>query len=318
MPSMAHEILVDLFKNRPSLAAEILVEVLGVSLPDWTEARVASADLTEIQPAEYRADVVVLLFHQGAPVRVVIVEVQLAIDPRKRLSWPAYVAVSRAVHGCPAALLVVAPEPAVADWCAEPIEIGIPGFVLRPPVLRRTAVPMVTDLGEAARRPELAVLSAMAHGETKDGATIASAVLPVIRGLDGDRARFYYDLVYNSLNDAARRALEALMKGYEYQSDFAKKYVAQGRAEGRTEGLTEGLAEGLIKGLTKGLTEGRAEGRAEEAARAVLTVLRVRGLAVPDSVRERILAQKDPERLERWLEKAAVAESVAAVLDEPN
>ena len=37
-----------------------------------------------------------------------------------------------------------------------------------------------------------------------------------------------------------------------------------------------------------------------DAARAVLTVLRVRGIAVPDAVRERILAQKDPERLERW------------------
>ena len=30
------------------------------------------------------------------------------------------------------------------------------------------------------------------------------------------------------------------MKGYEYQSDFAKKYVAQGRAEGLAKGLTEG------------------------------------------------------------------------------
>ena len=58
---MAHEILVDLFKNRPSLAAEILAEVLGLSLPAYTEARIASSDLTEIQPAEYRADVVVLL-----------------------------------------------------------------------------------------------------------------------------------------------------------------------------------------------------------------------------------------------------------------
>ena len=84
------------------------------------------------------------------------------------------------------------------------------------------------------------------------------------------------------------------MKGYEYQSDFAKKYVAQGR------------------------NEGRAEGRAEEAARNLLTVFRVRGIAVPDAVRERILAQKDPEQLERWLEKAAVAASVTAVIDEPN
>ena len=112
------------------------------------------------------------------------------------------------------------------------------------------------------------------------------------------------------------------MKGYEYQSDFAKKYVAQGRAEGLNEGLAKGLnegrAEGLNEGLAKGLNEGLAKGRAEEAARAVLTVLQVRGLGVPDSVRERILAEQDPEQLERWLEKAAVATSTAAVLDEPN
>ncbi len=116
------------------------------------------------------------------------------------------------------------------------------------------------------------------------------------------------------------------MKGYEYQSDFAKRYVAQGltegftkgRTEGLTEGLTKGLTEGLTKGLTEGLTEGLTKGRTEEAARNLLTVLRVRGIAVPDAVRERILDQKDPERLERWLEKAVVASSVAAVLDEAN
>ncbi|PYQ58389.1 MAG: hypothetical protein DMF53_20505, partial [Acidobacteria bacterium] len=195
---------------------------------------------------------------------------------------------------------------AVAAWCAEPIETGVPGFVLRPPVLRRTAVPVVTDPGEAARSPELGVLSAMAHGETEQGVTIAAAVLPAVRGLDDDRVKLYCDLVYNSLNEAARRALEEIMKGYEYQSDFAKKYVAQGRAEGRTEGRTEGLAEGITKGRTK------------EAAHALLIVLRGRGLAVPDAARERILSQKDPERLERWLEKAIVADSVDAVLDEPN
>ncbi len=60
------------------------------------------------------------------------------------------------------------------------------------------------------------------------------------------------------------------------------------------------------------------EGRTEEAAHAVLTVLRVRGIDVPDVVRERILAQKDPERLRRWLEKAAVATSAVEVTDEPR
>ena len=169
-------------------------------------------------------------------------------------------------------------------------------------MLRRTAVPVVTDPAEAARRPELGVLSAMAHGETEQGATIAAAVLPAIQELDDDRARLYYDLVYNSLNEAARRALEAMMKGYEYQSDFAKKYVAQGRD----------------RGAHRGIDRGTGRRATEEAARNLLTVLRVRGIAVPDAVRERILAQKDPERLERWLEKAAVAASVAAVIDDPN
>ncbi|WP_437335312.1 hypothetical protein [Sorangium sp. So ce394] len=55
--------------------------------------------------------------------------------------------------------------------------------------------------------------------------------------------------------------------------------------------------------------------RAEEAARAVLTALRVRGIVVPDVARERILAEKDPETLERWLERAVVAASLAEVLN---
>jgi hypothetical protein len=237
---------------------------------------------------------------------VIIVEVQLAIDPRKRLSLPAYVTVSRAVHGCPAGLLVVAPDAHVAAWCAEPIEIGVPGFVLRPPVLRRTNVPVVTDAAEAARRPELGVLSAMAHGESEQGATIAAAVLPALQALDDERARFYCDLVYNSLNEATRRTLETIMKGYEYQSDFAKKYVAQGRDEGRVEGRVEGRDEGRTPRT-------RGGGGARGVDRAPGPRLRGAGRHA-----ERILAQRDQECLERWLKKAIVAASLADVLDEPS
>lgn len=119
----------------------------------------------------------------------------------------------------------------------------------------------------------------------------AAAVLPTVRELDEERARFYGDLVLGSLNEAIRRALEAMMiQGYEYQSDFAKKYVALGRDQGR----------------------------AEEAARALLSVLRVRGVAVSDAARETILAQQDTARLERWIEKAAVATSLADVIDDPS
>jgi hypothetical protein len=64
--------------------------------------------------------------------------------------------------------------------------------------------------------------------------------------------------------------------------------------------------------------EARTEGRTEMQAEAVLTVLRVRGIDVPDDVRERILAQKDLEQLKRWLEKAVVASSIHEVLEDPS
>ncbi len=68
----------------------------------------------------------------------------------------------------------------------------------------------------------------------------------------------------------------------------------------------------------EGRDEGRTVGETAANARAVLTVLRVRSIAVPDAARERILAEKDPARLERWLETAAVATSVAEVIDVPG
>ena len=143
--------------------------------------------------------------------------------------------------------------------------------------------------------------------------------MPVIAHLDDERARFYYDMMYNCLNAAARKALEEMMKGYEYQSDFAKKYVALGRVEGRNEGRVEGRVEGRnegrVEGRNEGRIEGRVEGRVEEALRALFMILRVRGIAVPEAVREQIVAQQDPDLLERWLERAAVANSLAEVLD---
>jgi hypothetical protein len=99
------------------------------------------------------------------------------------------------------------------------------------------------------------------------------------------------------------------MKGYVYKTDFAERFLALAR----TPGFTDEYIQEFIQRYTQ-----YTQGRVEEAVRKLLTVFRVRGFAVPDAARERILAQKDLERLERWLEKAVVAASVAAVLDEPN
>jgi predicted transposase/invertase (TIGR01784 family) len=88
-------------------------------------------------------------------------------------------------------------------------------------------------------------------------------------------------------------------------------YIAAGMAIQNERGA-------LSLARKEGRAEGRAEGEVAAQARAVLTVLEVRGIAVPDAARERILAEKDLARLQRWLAKAAVAMSVAGVLDEPG
>jgi hypothetical protein len=62
--------------------------------------------------------------------------------------------------------------------------------------------------------------------------------------------------------------------------------------------------------------EGKAEGTVEGLAQSVVTVLQLRGVAVPEPIRERILAQKDMALLSTWLGKAVVASSIAEVIDD--
>lgn len=66
MPSQLHEVLLQLFRNRPALAPELLRDALHQELPSYTSVTIDSADLSEIQPAECRADLVVLLL-DGVP-----------------------------------------------------------------------------------------------------------------------------------------------------------------------------------------------------------------------------------------------------------
>jgi hypothetical protein len=272
-----HEALLLLFRNRPALAAELLRDALQMKLPRYTEARIDSADLTDIQPAAYRADLVVLLVEQAA-VLGIVVEAQLSPKEDKRFAWPAYVANLRPRLKCPVCLLVVTADEAVARWAAKPIDIGA-GNVFTPMVLRPSGVPEVMNAVTAQSDPELAVLSAMSHGQDRDihkAAQIALAAQLASLGLDEDRSRLYFDLVLASLSEAARRELQTMDPAkYEYQSDFAKRYVAQGRAEGR--------AALIVKLLTARF------GQLDEQARARIEQASIEEL---DAIGERLLAAR--------------------------
>ncbi|HET9954212.1 MAG TPA: hypothetical protein VFQ61_06900, partial [Polyangiaceae bacterium] len=181
MPSLLHEGLIALVRDKPEFAADLLREVLHVDVPKFTEARLAEASLTELVPTEYHADAVVLLV-DGKPVFGIIIEAQLQDDARKRFTWPVYVVTARARFECPFVLVVVTPDAATARWASQTVELGA-GFSWAPLVIGPEGVPIITDAERARREPELAVLSVMAHGKG-DTQTAVSIALAAAASLD--------------------------------------------------------------------------------------------------------------------------------------
>jgi len=118
MPSFLHDSHLLLFRHKPTLAADLIRSVLRAEVPPHDDVCVVSADLTEVQPAEYRADLVIELRDGDTPVLGIVVEVQLSEKERKKFVWPAYVANLRARLESPACLLVVTASDGVARWAA--------------------------------------------------------------------------------------------------------------------------------------------------------------------------------------------------------
>ena len=183
------------------------------------------------------------------------------------------------------------PDEPVASWARKPIETGQPDSPFLPLVLGPKTVPRIADAETAKRAPEQALLSAFAHGAEPGALDVAVAALAGAAGLDDERAVLYCDLVHLAVGESVRRQLEELMeKGtYEFQSEFARKYLAKGEARGRAEG--------------------EARGRAE----ALMTLLAARKIPIAAEVRARILACRDIPTLDRWIARAASATSVADV-----
>jgi predicted transposase YdaD len=84
---------------------------------------------------------------------------------------------------------------------------------------------------------------------------------------------------------------------YEFQSEFAKRYLSQGRAEGRAEGEAKGRAEGASMG----------------GARVLLKLLALKFGPVPTTVIDR-LQRASVEELERWTERVLSSATLDDVL----
>jgi hypothetical protein len=288
MPKILHEAPIELLRRNPLLAAALLHDT-GLEVPADGSAVMVAGDLSSALPAELRADAVILLDGKGAGDAggqgdrlAVVVESQTRRDRGKRRVWPAYLALARAQHDCPAVLVVICPSRGVGRWAREPIVTGHPGFDLAPLVIDADTTP-ASDLPDlAAVVPELAVLGALTGSVDLEQDAGRRQVLGAIATaeLDADRLETYTHLIRAAASATARQALEALM-AIAFKDDFIDRLKAEGEAVGQ--------------------------------AKMLLRVLAARGFHVPDHVRQQVLACTDPAQQEAWVDKAVTAPSLKDV-----
>lgn len=292
MPSGEHESPIALVKLDPGLVTWLLTNLFDVKVPDYHHARAHSTDVRVLVPRTYHADGM-LMFCDAAdkPVLAVVVEIQRAWDSGKRWTWKLYVAQLEAELTVNAALVVYCPDPAIARRYRNMFEFEGLSLPLRPFIFTPNDVPLVIDVELARAKPALAVFSAICHAAERDVDAVFPALAEALRALGPKRAISYYDIVLAGLPQAPRARWEAYMSttvGSEFRSELLREVDAHGEARG----------------------EARGEGR------AVLTVLEARGVAVPEAVRERILACTDLAQLDVWLRRAVTASAAEEVVSE--
>jgi hypothetical protein len=120
-------------------------------------------------------------------------------------------------------------------------------------VIGPSNTPLVTDPQAAQQNVELAVLSAIEHGQHSDvalAARVVSAAIAATANADPERYRLYSDLILLILANKAPEVLKTTMTnllGYEYdpeffETEFARECIAKGVTRGRVEVVLKQLA----------------------------------------------------------------------------
>ena len=104
-----------------------------------------------------------------------------------------------------------------------------------------------------------------------------------------------------------------MIKGYEYQSEFARTYYFRGMEKGREEGREAGREEGREAGREAGREEGREEG----LRRAIVALVCARLPELEGELEQRLRGQPEARLVEIVTElgKVSDADGVRAILD---
>jgi hypothetical protein len=305
MASPLHQTLVDLLRHAPEVVPRLLAAAGLSGGAEVVSVRVIDSVLDQIQR---RVDLAVEIKREGAASLAVGLEIQLRINPDKACSWPVYLTTLRSPARPLACLLILAPDPRVAAWAAQPIDLGPGNAAFRVHVLGPDQIPRIVDLPAARRQPEMSFLSALAHAEADNDLDLVRAALAGLGTLDSARMSSYVSVLLDSLSVGLRGALEACIMEIPEptSSSVTPEFVQRALLWGRMA---------LIEAERK---ESREEGRHEgelHARREILGKLLARaGLRASAEQLERITTCEDTAVLDRWIERVLDAHDVAQVL----
>ncbi|MGC2997730.1 hypothetical protein ACPF8X_04795 [Streptomyces sp. G35A] len=292
MVNSPHEAMHRIFQEYPGLFSGVS-EVLGIDFPPPTSVTVLPNDLTETSPVERRVDTLLRLDTEDGDPLLLAVEAQGRKDPDKPASWAYYASYLLTKYRLQPLLLVVCQDRATAEWAAREVSFGPrqwPLLTLRPLVAGPHNMPVITDPAEVRKDLALATLSAITHATHPDAEAILKSMTTVLRDTPQSIADPIIELVAQGL-------------GKHPAAHLWRKLVAVDLSFYKSP-LSEEIRD-----------EGRAEGEARRAAEDVLDILDVRGLDVPDAVRERITGCGDPEILRHWLRRAVTAPTAVEIFE---
>jgi hypothetical protein len=287
MPNLTvtHEAPLELIRQHPDLAVDLLQAMTSVPVPAGGRARLGPTDASSVVPAQFTADSVVIVDDPdtGRPALVIVVEPQGREDKTKCYAWPAYLANLREAVQCPrAVLIVVCPDPDEAEKCRRVIPMGHPGWDLWPIVIDPAHAPSNEGAG-----PYLLLFLACLPALDMGSAAGAARVLDAIRetGASAAQRKRLATIILKRADPVAQRYLEELMATAEYKNDFIESYVQVG------------IEQGIVS----------------EAAEKLLRLLDGRGLRPTDAQRAQVAGSTDLAQLNKWFDQAITAKTAADV-----
>ncbi|WP_406172798.1 hypothetical protein [Streptomyces sp. NBC_00996] len=193
-----------------------------------------------------------------------------------------------AKYELPPILLVVCQDKGTASWAANPIRIGLPvhtSVAVFPLVLGPDNLPAIIDPDEAAQDLPLSVFSALTHAKDPALPAILETLATALANVGGETAADWAEFTEIGLGNTQACALW--------------RHLMTMRAS-RFPGSGTLIEETRLKGLAEGRAEGEARSRAED----ILRIFTLRGIDVPEPVRERITTCTDLDTLGTWFDRS--------------